>query len=233
MLDELREFFRYTNQETKEIFISIIFMAFIFSFLPLSLGFGNVLFVLTSSLIITGISFFIHVSLQKAISVLRGYVATYKYWLIGLLFSLITAFVSMGTLPLVLPGVIEIDIVERLRLGKFPYGINYGELAFISLAGPMSNIFIAFLLKPLYIITNSSLFKYAIIINLLIAVFTLLPLPHNTGLNIFMNSRLLFYVSFFTVLLYSVLIWYGNIWALFGAFSLSVIVSFFIYSKTK
>jgi hypothetical protein len=233
MLDELNEFFTYTSQEIKDFLVSILLMAFIFSFLPMNLGFESVVFVFISSLVIVALSFFIHVSVQKTVAVLRGYTANYRYWLNGLLFSLIITFVTMGAFPLVLPGVIEIDIIKRLRLGKNQYGFSYGELAFISLMGPLSNIFIAFFLKSVYIMTNSSLIKYAIVINLLIAVFTLLPLPHNAGLNIFRNSRLLFYILFFTAVFYSVLIWYGNVWMLLGAFIIAVIVSFFLYSKTR
>ena len=94
--------------------------------------------------------------------------------------------------------------------------MKHKELGLIAFAGPFTNLVIVGLLAPLFLISESPFLKAIIIINLLIAVFSLLPIPTfeklrqfaggTTGLYLFIASRWIYILIFVTVLAYSALI---------------------------
>jgi hypothetical protein len=206
--------FKFSKEEVRTFFITSIISAFIISFRkwgavtfdPIQ-GVTNLLL----SFVFVVLFLFIHISAQKLLAIKLGYLATYTYWLNGLFIGLILAFVTYGFVPVLFTGSVIVDTIPRLRLGRFRYGLNYKDLAKISFAGPFANIILLALLKPFYVWQGASAgfhnFVYDLIwINILLAVFAMLPFKNTSGLNIIVSSRIVYVYCFVFVIGYSLLV---------------------------
>jgi hypothetical protein len=170
-----------------------------------------------------------------------GYVTEYKMWVNGLLISMILCFFSYGYLPIFFTGTLLYDVVPKLRVGVFRGGIKHKDLGLISFAGPFANLVLVGLMAPIYIITESPFFYTAIIVNLLMGVFALLPIPTfekirqfaggTTGLYIWIASRWAFVLAFVTFMVFAVLIILFNIFSYVLALLIGIIVTVVYYSR--
>jgi hypothetical protein len=211
--------FRFSRKEMFWLLVTTIVAAFVLTFrkwggekFNLEEGLSN----LVIAAVLVFVFLLIHFSVQKLVALRLGYVSQYKSWLNGLLISLIICFFTYGYIPVFFTGSLLHDIVPKLRAGVFRGGVRHKELGLIAFAGPFSNLVIVGILAPLYLATKSSFFHTAIIINLLMAVFSLLPIPTfeklrqfaggTTGLYLFIASRWIYVLVFATVLAYSALI---------------------------
>jgi Zn-dependent protease len=159
------------------------------------------------------ISMFIYVFAQKIIALKSGYIAIYQNSFNGFLFCLFIVFYSAGFLLCLYPGWVFLKHDEKLRLGKFRYGVNRRELAKVAFFGPLTNLLFVILLSFFYVSKTESTFLYILImINLIIAFFALLPLPKLAGINI------LFYSFPLWVFIISLIAGYGLIFVLFDKF---------------
>lgn len=223
---QIEKRFRFSKKELTQIIITVLVAAFVLSFRSwggeeFSLGEGLSNLLITA--IIVFVSFMIHLSAQKLVALKMGYKSKYKYWLNGILISLIMCFFTYGYFPLFFTGSLWHEVIPKLRMGVFRGGAKHKDLGYIAFAGPLSNIIIVGLLAPIYIATESSLLYTIIVANLLIAIFSLLPIPTfeklrqfkggTTGLYLFIASRWIFVLVFVTVLAFAALI------LLFQAFS--------------
>jgi hypothetical protein len=204
---DIKAYLRFTNKELIQFFITVIFTAFFLSFrywgvdtFNLTEGLTNLLL----SFLFILIFLFLHVAAQKATALWIGYTATYQYSLIGLLIGMFFVFFTNG-IPLLLIGTFWLTHSERLRLGKFRYGLNYSDVAKVAFAGPLVNVLLIIVLKPIYFATGSDFVFRLIVFNALIACFSLLPVPHNTGLNLFMKTRSIWILAFIFTVLYSLI----------------------------
>ena len=172
--------FRFSKKELVYLLITVVVAAFILNFrnwgadeFNLEVGIGNLII----TFLVVFISFLIHFSVQKVIALSMGYVSEYKYWLNGILISLIVAFFSYGFLPLFFTGSLWHEPVTRLRVGTFRGAVKHKDLGYISFAGPLANMLIAGLFAPVFLSTGSPFVQVIIKANLLIALFSLLPIP--------------------------------------------------------
>ena len=213
--------FTFTKKELGYIIATVLVAAFILSFrtwggdeFNLSVGLGNLIIMV----IIVFISIMIHFSIQKIIALAMGYRSEYKYWLNGILLSLIVAFFTYGYVPLFFTGSLWHEPVGKLRMGVFRGGAKHKDLGYISFAGPLANMIIAGLLAPIVLSTGNILIQNIIKANLLIALFSLLPIPTfekirqfkggTTGLYLFIASRWIFVLLFAAFIVYAILIWF-------------------------
>jgi hypothetical protein len=187
------------------------------------------------------ISFLIHFSAQKIVALKLGYSSNYKMWINGLLIGPMICLFSYSYIPLFFPGSLLFDVIPRLRTGTFRGGVKHKDLGMISFAGPFSNILLVSLLAPIYLATKGVFLKTFIIINLLMALFSLLPIPTfeklrqfaggTTGLYLWIASRWVFVLVFATVLVYSLLIILFNIFSYVIALVLGILVAVVYYSR--
>ena len=190
---------------------------------------------------ITFISFIIHFSAQKIVALKFGYSSEYKMWVNGLLIGPMLCLFSYGYLPLFFSGSLLYDVIPKLRAGTFRGGVKHKDLGIISFAGPFSNILLVGLLAPVYLATKGEFLKTFIIINLLVAIFSLLPIPTfeklrqfaggTTGLYLLIASRWIFVLVFATVFLYALLIILFNIFSYIIALVLGIIIAIIYYSR--
>jgi len=198
----IKEYFRFERKEVTGILVSVILIAFILSFkewggekFDIAVGLVN----LAVAFLIVFLGFLVHVSAQKINALRLGYVAEFQYSMYGLIGGLILCFASNGYLFFLGTGEVRIRHMLRMRLGTFRYGLNYWEYAKISFVGPMANIFLAVFFKFFYA-TGSPILEKAVLINIFIAIFSMLPIPFNDGLNIFFGSKPFYVFGFGTIL---------------------------------
>ena len=126
-----------------------------------------------------GIAFIFHELAHKYVAQTYGFWAEFRYWQTGLMLGLLMAFTPLLFLA---PGAVYIH-------GGY-YGITKKQNAYISLAGATTNVGLALLFsisRPLFIInTFGELIRsWAISINLLLAMFNMLPIPPLDGSKVF------------------------------------------------
>ena len=213
-----RQFFRFSKQELYGIIGGILITGFIFSFrlwggetFDWAVGLRN--FLLTT--LAAAISFFGHISCQKLYALSAGYIAEFKTWWAGLLIALVLAFVSVGHLTLVLAGTVSLVFMVKQRLGQFRYGYSVEERAITGLWGILGSLIFAALFRIGNLFWPEAVFfERGLMISLIFAICSVLPLPWLEGLNIFFGSRGIYWVSVVVVLGATLLLLWGGVWGL-------------------
>ena len=178
----VREHFTFDRKELTQLFWTSLAFGFALSFRKWGTGdeidvVAGVLNWAIATLVVL-ISMYLHVSLQKLVAIKLGYKATYSYWLNGLLISVFLAFLSFGYIAFVLPGAVMIEQIPKLRLGKFRPGLNLKDIARVALAGTIAHVIIILVIGSIFFATGKSDMLFSIlIVNLLLAIFTILPIP--------------------------------------------------------
>ncbi len=135
------------------------------------------------------ISLFLFVSGAKVFGLYRGYSVHYNSWTNGLLVGFVVSFISYGLLPIIFPGHMEIKAIERLRHGKAYFGENKKDMFLILASAPLTALIVSFLFFYLVLFTGMGVFYYGVVINALIAFFSLLPFTKNIGATMFFARR--------------------------------------------
>ncbi len=120
---------------------------------------------------------------------------------IGIILSILIAFLSLGKFPFVAIATFSITVNEIHRIGRKYFKLTEAEEMKISVSGPLANLFLAFIFEILTL-TNVFNFSAFVKINALIAVFQMLPFPSLPGSKVFFGSKT-FYVFNFAFILIS------------------------------
>ena len=199
LADKIKRYFMFTPLEIRSLIIAVLVTAFVFSFREWGYGDDFSLrigaFNYFNAVLIVGLSFLIHISIQRIWSLGTGYRQEWKLWTFGLLFSLIMAFLTNGTIWLILPGGFFVHHMAGHRLGWFRYDINYWALGLIAVTGTFATIFFAALFKAVSVIVANSLIEKLITFNIAYALYSLIPLPPLDGSRTFYGSRMLYAFS--------------------------------------
>ena len=193
LTSRIMDFFRFRRQEISGLLVAVIVTGFIFSFrdwgdqtFNFIVGLQNFSLVM----IIAVVSFFFRLSLQKIAALSWGYTAEFKVWWTGLVIALVVAFVSRGWVPLVLIGMMVSSFMVKQRLGEFRYGFSHSSNALVALWGVIASLIAATLFAVgLHILPQSYFFGQGLLMNLIMALCALLPLPQLEGLQIYFGSR--------------------------------------------
>ena len=102
------------------------------------------------------------------------------------------AFLSNGSLWLIVPSGFLLHHLAGHRLGFFRYGVNYFGQAMVALAGPLFTLMLIILLKVLSAFSSNPLIQKAIIFNVIYAITSMLPIPPLDGSKIYFGSRMLY-----------------------------------------
>lgn len=217
----VKQDFRFSGQELQGILVGVLVSGFVFSFrhwggeqFELVEGLKN----LVLMIIAAGLSFFGHIAPQKIYALSAGYQMEFKSWWAGIVVMLVLAFISAGNLTLILAGGATTSFMVRQRLGKFRYGYSQEEQAIIGLWGVLGSLIMAALFRIFdYFIPGVLFFEQGMMISLILAICSLLPIPWLEGLNIFFGARGIYFVAIIVVLVTALLLlWGGGIGLLVG-----------------
>jgi len=182
------------------------------------------LFIVTSLVLAGGIF------VAKYFAISKGYTATYYSWKNGLLIGFVLSFITYGFLPIIFPGNLIMNRIERHRHGKLYPGENLHEIKWMIIFTELALFFIAIFSSLFYFTTHISLFYYFMTIASLIAFFSLLPFNNNLGLHFFHANRMLYFFflffSFFLALFLMLRMYYALILSL-----ASVMIVYFLTKK--
>ncbi|MEM4259710.1 MAG: hypothetical protein QXG00_00580 [Candidatus Woesearchaeota archaeon] len=192
---EFTDFFTYI------LLLTVIVFLWRWRYLDLDVNKGIILFLLLYLCFF--LSLFVYVISQKIVALNSGYFAKYENSFFGFIFCLFITFYTAGFLLCLYPGSVILEHSEKMRLGKFRYGINIKDIAKVAFFGPIANLIIVFVLGLFYINKIQSPFLHVLIsINLMIAAFSLLPFPKLAGIHIFFFSIPLWIFIFVSVWLF-------------------------------
>ncbi len=200
--ERIRKYFAFSKDEIKSLTIVILLLGFIVGFDDGRVSNSIDIFYafnMLNSLIIVTLAVLVHISAQRIVGLQAGFKCIFKVWWYGIAFSLILTFMTGGNFWVFLPGGIMVLMLERQRLGKFRYGLNYWAIGLTSFAGPLANILLALFLKVLSNITfiaSNALLEKAILVNVIFALYTYLPIPPLDGFALFYASRLTYVFSY-------------------------------------
>jgi Zn-dependent protease len=123
-------------------------------------------------LLTVGLGFILHEVAHKLVAIRFGCKAFYKMWVEGLVLAVFLAVITGGRFIFAAPGAVYI----------FKHGLTRRENGLISIAGPATNIALAFIfLFIMFIPALSELGAWGFRINLFLAMFNLLPFPPLDG----------------------------------------------------
>lgn len=147
----------FTASEVRDIIISLIALAFIFSYPEIFSDPYQIIFYI----VVVGLAFIGHELSHKFAAIKLGYYAGYKMWVEGLVLALLFAILTNGNIVFAAPGA----VIFYHSIFKYP---KRKEIGLIGLAGPLFNIalFSIFLFTP---------FKSIAFINGWLALFNLIP----------------------------------------------------------
>jgi hypothetical protein len=212
--DKIKRYSKLKPRELRASIITILIIAFAVTFNmwgpgaepDIGYGLSNLLI----AVIFVAISFFGRLYLQKIVAFGSDYHAEYKMWSLGLLVMLLLVFLSNGRLWFIIPGGILIHYMQGHRLGWVRYGLNMFGVGVISLAGPIANIILAMIFRTLYEVFQAQWLYTAFILNLVWAIWTMLPLPPSDGSRMYFGSRMV-YMFGLAVVVSSAILLYSKI----------------------
>lgn len=233
LVPAIRKYFMFSKEEIKALVISIIVIAFIFSFREWGTDVFDViigLFNFMNALILTALALVVHVSAQRLYAIKSGLRAEYKLWWYGILIGLVLVFVSNGWIWFLATGGLLVHFMPGRRIGYFRYGLRLTDQARIALMGPIANIALAFFFKfALLLPFNAFLIGKAVLINVWLAVFNMLPIPPLPGFMVFSGSRLGYAFTFSFILAAAIMMtWFGFLTSILGSL-LIAIIGFFLW----
>ncbi len=209
-IDRLKRYLPFKAKELRGLTISIATLAFIISFrqwgdkeLDITVGLTSLL----GAVLIVALTLLARLAVQKAFALGASYSAEYSLWSIGLLVALVLAFVTNGRFWFLIPGGIVLNFLPGHRIGWTRYGLNYFGIGVVSLSGPIANILLAMIFRTLYEITNIALFQTAFILNIIMALWTMIPIPPADGNRMMFGSRMVYMFGLAIVVSSSILLY--------------------------
>ncbi|MEA3414158.1 MAG: hypothetical protein U9Q99_01385 [Nanoarchaeota archaeon] len=199
----------FSLKEKKDFLITTSVLTLVFFFLFSRISWMNqeaTIFLVVSKIIIlwliTALILFMMIFIAKKTAIKKAYTAKYSAWKNGLFIGFVISFISYGFLPLLFPGLITINRIERLRHGKLFPGENTKHISFILIMVFFYLFITTIISQLLFFIFKVELFYYFATIAALIAAFSALPFNNNIGLHLFrVNKQKYFFVLFFSILL--------------------------------
>ena len=198
MRDKIRRYFVLESHDVQWLMLSVLIMGLIVAIgyemeqLNLMLWAGN----LVSVILIIALAVIVRETAHKIMGLSYGWNVEFIPWFYGLIAGLLVAVLTFGKIPFLAYSGIKIHMLEDQRLGRFRYGISYFNLGIISLAAPMANLALAIIFKILMFLPNNTLIYEAMKINLLFALWNLLPIPPLDGANVMYANRGLWLFTF-------------------------------------
>ena len=122
-------------------------------------------------------------------------------WPSGLLFALILGIISGGRIIFAAPGAVYISSLKILRWKGEYESIKNEEYGVISIVGPLTNLFLALIFLILNAFYSWWFFSMGASINMIVALFNLLPIPPLDGAKVMAWDRKVWFFVFMASLI--------------------------------
>jgi hypothetical protein len=176
----VRMYVRFTVDELLAMVVSALCIAFILQMRDLlfehfgeasSIGAAAFMFIFVLMLLV------IAVWVCKIVAIRLGHIITYQAHYPGLVIGLILGLVSVGYLPIFLPGGFNFEQPTRMRVGKFLGYKKSWEIGLICATFPLVMLLFIVLLQPFYLFSKQDIYFNAIVVASLIAIYSCIPAP--------------------------------------------------------
>lgn len=168
---------KFTSREIRDIIISMLVIAGAFAYIFSGRNLNIFFYLIPVTLVSVGLGFVLHELSHKFVAVHYGFYAEYRMWLQGLILALVTAYFGF---VFAAPGAVYIhgEYISREENGK------------ISLAGPMTNVILAFIFMGIAFLFPSPSLIYLMgilgfTVNSFLALFNLIPISVFDGAKVF------------------------------------------------
>lgn len=178
---KIKQFF--TREEVRDIAISVLAIAFIFSYPNFELFFLYLVIVVTA--------FVFHELAHKYMAIRFHCDASYQMWPMGILLGLVSMFLGVKFLA---PGAV---VIRPYRFGRWGFRtsrLTVPEIGIISLSGPAVNLFFALV----FAVIPGSIAGGISSLNAWLAFFNLLPIPPLDGSKVMMWKAWLWFLMIAT-----------------------------------
>ena len=211
---------RISSVELKDLLLSLVALVIAFSVLISGGRIPGLEMILIISVGV-GTGFLLHEMAHKFVALHFGYFAEYRANMMGLLFAVALAFVGFifaapGAVMISKPNVPqEFYMQDPIGQEELKREIKR-ETLLISLAGPMTNIvlaaffFLLLLLSPSNSLTAQAA-NFALIINLILAAFNMLPFGPLDGKKVFDSNRMVWLLVGLPSILLALPVYFGMI----------------------
>jgi Zn-dependent protease len=168
---------KFTSREIRDIIISMLVIAGAFAYIFSGRNLNIFFYLIPVTLVSVGLGFVLHELSHKFVAVHYGFYAEYRMWVQGLILALVTAYFGF---VFAAPGAVYIhgEYISREENGK------------ISLAGPMTNVILAFIFMGIAFLFPSPSLIYLMgilgfMVNSFLALFNLIPISVFDGAKVF------------------------------------------------
>ena len=173
---------KFTKIEIRDLIISSLVIAFLFSFINLTIETYIISFLLVAP------TFILHELAHKYVAEKKGYKANYVLWPTGVITSIIFSFMTFGRVVFAAVGAVSISSISESRVGYKYANLGREDMGKIAIAGPLVNFslsIIGYIFSPF-----SPIFTLFAEINAVIGLFNLIPFPPLDGIKVFGWSRI-------------------------------------------
>ncbi|MFB6088614.1 MAG: hypothetical protein ABEK36_02425 [Candidatus Aenigmatarchaeota archaeon] len=183
------------SRERRNVLISILLIGFLFSIVALDFSM-NFFFSLPIYVFGAGLALVINACVSKKVAEKYGSIFLYKFWLPGVILSIVSAILSMGAVVFAAPAskTVEPERIKRWEKGQMH--LKNEEIGKISLVGPLSNFILAIVFWLLFEIFGLHFLLTLGVINLWVSVSHLIPYPPMDGARVMVWNDLIWLISF-------------------------------------
>ncbi len=194
--DRIRRYYKFGKNEQLWLLVSVLAMAFIvgFRFEGQEFVLGAFIANFLLSVFAVSIAVFVHESAHRIFGLNMGYKTEFKPFLYGLVAGVILAFMTYGKVIFLAYSGVLLNIMEKHRLGYFRYQLGYFDLGKVSLAGVLTNLFLAAAIKSMGFIPQA-ISEKLVLVNVLFAITNILPIPPLDGANVMYASKTFYPVA--------------------------------------
>lgn len=232
--EQIRRHFTFSYEETRLLILYIIVLGFIVGFNDGRETFNLIPWLrnLVNCIIIIALALIVHESAKKIAGLHFGQRTELKIWGPGLAIGVVLALFTNGEWIFIVSGGMVAHMMTATRIGRFRYGFSYNDLGIIAAAGPLANLGLAILLRLLagLPLPAEALISKAITVNLLFAIYNMLPIPPLPGAMVLFASRSWYVFTFVCILSITALMLLISslFWTIVGSLIIGFVV-FIIY----
>ena len=194
-VDKVKRYWTLERFEKRGLILTILILSLTFFLIyfgenEFDFGFGMQKLFLV--FVLVTITYAVREFAHRTVAVWLGYRSQFKTWILGLVVGLIIVFLFRGKLLFIAPGALVITHLPYHRLGKAYHEISMKHLGWIAMSAPIANMFFAIILKVIFVATQSEAVYVAMMINIWIALFDMVPIPPFNGSRTFFGSRYIY-----------------------------------------